>query len=140
MARTAFENLEVYRLAEELADCVWQLVAGWDGFAKRTVGEQLVCAADSRGANIAEGVGRGSFKENRRFVRIGRGSLNETKHFLRRAYRRKLLTEDQVATFKPILDEPGPRLNAYLNSIGPCRPASEDADETGKKAQRTTDH
>ncbi len=139
MARTAFENLRVYRLAEELADCVWELVLAWDAFAKRTVGAQMVDAADSVGANIAEGAGRGSFKENRRFVRIGRGSLNETKHFLRRAYRRGLLSDEQVSRLKPLLDELGPKLNAYLRSIGPRLPR-DGAEGTRNDRQRTIDH
>lgn len=121
MPRTAFEELRVYQLAEALADEVWELVATWDSFAKSTVGEQLVTAADSIGANIAEGTGRGSYKENRRFVRIARGSLNETQHFLRRSYRRKLIGKERVATLKPLIDELGPKLNAYLASIGSKR-------------------
>lgn len=119
MARTDYQKLRVYQLAEQLSDEVWILVRGWDSFAKRTVGAQLVRAADSVGANIAEGVGRGSFKDNRRFVRIARGSLYETKHWLRRAYRRELLTSAHTDELKPILDELAPKLNAYLNSIGP---------------------
>ena len=119
MGRSNFENLGVYQLAERVADEVWKAVIGWDNLARDTVGKQLVRAADSIGANIAEGEGRGSYQDNRRFVRIARGSLNETKHWLRRAYNRKLLTEQFVATLKPLLDELAPRLNAYLNSIGP---------------------
>ncbi len=42
----------------------------------------------------------------------------ETKHFLRRAYRRQLLTREQVNSLKPIVDELAPSLNAYLRSIG----------------------
>ncbi|MBI5384990.1 MAG: four helix bundle protein [Verrucomicrobia bacterium] len=118
MAKTNFENLEVYRLSERLADGIWDVVAGWDSFAKTTVGKQIVRAADSIGANIAEGVGRGSHADNKRFVRTARGSLNETQHFLRRSYRRKLLTTAQVETLKPVVDELAPRLNAYLRSIG----------------------
>lgn len=121
MARTAFENLRVYRSAEKLADAIWDVVLTWDAFAKATVGEQLVDAVDSVGANIAEGSGRGSYKENRRFVRIARGSLNETQHFLRRAYCRKLMTEQHVAKLKPVIDELAPTLNAYLASIGTRR-------------------
>ncbi len=79
---------------------------------------QLVKAADSVGANTAEGTGRGTFVDNRRFVRIARGSLNETQHWLRRAYKRKLLNEKEIQTIKPIIDELAPRLNAYLRSIG----------------------
>jgi four helix bundle protein len=118
MARNTFENLEVYRLAERLADAVWDIVITWAHLPRDTVGKQLIRAADSVGANIAEGCGRQSYADNRRFVRIGRASMYETQHWLRRAYRRKLLTEEQVANLKVILDELGPRLNAYLNSIG----------------------
>lgn len=118
MARTAFEKLDVYRLSEALCDGIWDVTRAWDTFARDTVGKQLVRAADSIGANIAEGTGRHNFQDNKRFVRIARGSLNEVKHWLRRAYRRKLLTQDQVKRLKPTIDELAPRLNAYLKSIG----------------------
>jgi four helix bundle protein len=118
MSKSNFENLKVYQLAERLADEIWDTVATWSSFAKATVGKQIVRSADSVGANIAEGDGRGSYQDNRRFVRNDRGSLNETKHFLRRAYRRKLLTREQTSRLKPIVDELPPRLNAYLKSIG----------------------
>jgi four helix bundle protein len=118
MARTNFENLQVYKLAEKLADEIWDIVGDWKPFPRSTIGVQLVRAADSIGANIAEGTGRGSFPDNRRFVRMARGSLNETQHWLRRAYKRSLLTQEQVARLKPIIDELAPKLNAYLKSIG----------------------
>jgi four helix bundle protein len=118
MATVSFENLEVYQLSEKLADLVWEVVRAWDTFAKDTVGKQLVRAADSIGANIAEGSGRGSFQDNRRFVRVARASLYETRHWLRRAFKRQLLSETAVVALKAILDELAPRLNAFLNSIG----------------------
>jgi four helix bundle protein len=93
-------------------------VLKWNIFARDTVGKQLVKAADSIGANIAEGTGRGTFLDNRRFVRIARGSLNETQHWLRRAYKRRLLSDKEVDTIKKIIDELAPKLNAYLKSIG----------------------
>ena len=96
MARTDFQRLRVYRLAEQLADEVWTVVGTWEAFAKRTVGHQLTRAADSIGANIAEGAGRGSYLDDRRFVRIARGSLYETQHWLRRAYKRQLLSDEAV--------------------------------------------
>jgi four helix bundle protein len=119
MPSKGFENLRVYQLAEELADGIWDLAVTWHHFAKDTVGKQAVEAADSIGANIAEGSGRGTYQDNRRFVRIARGSLYETRHWLRRAFKRRLLTSDQVDHLKPLIDELGPKLNAYLKSIGP---------------------
>jgi four helix bundle protein len=119
MAKSDFENLKVYQLSEALADEIWEVVMGWDRFPRDTVGSQIVRAADSIGANIAEGSGRGSFQDNRRFIKIARGSLKETQHFLRRAYKRKLLDDSQVNKIKPLVDNLAPMLNAYLRSIGP---------------------
>jgi len=118
MEKTSFENLRVYQLAEKLADEAWTIVSGWNQFAKDTVGKQMVRAADSVGANIAEGTGRGRFPDNRRFVRTARGSFNETKHWLRRDYTRGLLNKELVDRIEPIMDELAPKLNAYLGSIG----------------------
>jgi four helix bundle protein len=118
MERTNFEKLRVYRSSEKLANELWRIVMSWGYFERDTVGKQLVRAGDSIGANIAEGAGRGRFPDNRRFVRMARGSLNETKHWLRRAHKRSLLTAEQIAGLKPMIDELAPTLNAYLNSIG----------------------
>ncbi len=118
MSKTAFENLRVYKLAEEIADLSWEVVIKWNHLAQDTIGKQLINSADSIGANIAEGTGRGSFAENRRFAKIARGSLFEVKHWLKRAYKRKLLTEKEVIKFKELIEELIPKLSAYINSIG----------------------
>ena len=121
MAQSGFGKLRVYKLAEDLADEVWELSARWTIFARDTVGKQMVRAADSIGANIAEGTGRGTYQDNRRFARTARASLYETQHWLRRAYRRALLTAEQVERLKGLLDNLLPQLNAYIRSIGPRR-------------------
>jgi len=118
MTKTNFEKLDVYRLSETIADMIWDIVDEWQTFARDTVGKQIVRAADSIGANIAEGVGRSTHPDKKRFGRIRGGFIYETKHWLRRAYRRKLLTQKQVEALKPLFDELAPRLNAYLKSIG----------------------
>src|SRR2546425_13028851 len=118
MEKTNFEKLQVYKLSERLADQTWKIVIRWDTLAKDTVGKQLIRAADSIGANIAEGSGRGTDPEIRRFLRVARGSLYETQHWLRRAYRRKLLTNKQVDDLLPLVKELTPKLNAYLRAIG----------------------
>jgi four helix bundle protein len=113
-----FQDLGVYKLAEELADAVWPIVLGWDGLARDTVGKQLIRAADSIGANIAEGGGRHSPNDNRRFVRIARGSFLETQHWLRRAFQRKLISPEQTGLLRDIIDRLSPVLKSYPRSIG----------------------
>jgi four helix bundle protein len=114
----SFEDLRVYRAAEELADMIWEIVSKWNLLAQDTVGKQLIRAADSIGANIAEGHGRKTYADNRRFVSIARGSLYETRHFLRRAHKRNLLAEPEIEALRAITDDLPRALNAYLKSIG----------------------
>jgi len=118
MEKTGFGNLRVYKLAEEMGDLAWKVVKNWDRLSQYTLGKQLINAADSIGANIAEGTGRGSYADNRRFAKIARGSLFEVKHWLRRAYKRALLTETEVKSFQELIKELTPKLSAYINSIG----------------------
>lgn len=117
MHRTEFENLRIYQLAEEIADLAWKVVAGWEYLAQQTVGVQFIKSADSMGANIAEGSGRGSLAEKKRFAKIDRGSLFEVKHWLRRAYKRQLLSDSEVNSFQKLVDELTPKLSAYINAI-----------------------
>ena len=117
MNKTGFENLRVYKLAEAIADRIWEIASKWDYFAKDTIGKQLVNSADSIGVNLAEGYGRGSHADNRRFVKISRGSLFEVKHWLRRAYKRNLLSEEEISNLQELVKELTPKLSAYINSI-----------------------
>ena len=133
MEKTNFENLQIYQLSEKLADQIWRIVIGWENFGRATLGKQLIRAVDSVGANIAEGSGRGSEAELRRFLRISRGSLYETKHWLRCAYKSRLLWEKQVAELLPILKELTPKLNAYLRSVGSLKRSH--ASNKGKSAK-----
>ena len=117
MEKTNFEKLRVYRLSENLADNIWNIVLGWNYLAQDTVGKQMIKAGDSIGANIAEGTGRGTLQDNRRFIRMARGSLYETQHWLRRAFKRSLLSKKQIETLKPIIHELTPKFNAYYRSV-----------------------
>jgi four helix bundle protein len=136
MEKTNFVHLHIYKLSEKLADEIWKIVIQWNFFAKNTVGIQIVKAADSVGANIAEGSGRGTDPELRRFLRVSRGSLYETQHWLRRAFRRGLLSEKQINKLVPLINELTPRLNAYLSSIGSLKKRSVSVGPTKTQVQR----
>lgn len=99
-----FNNLEelmVYQRARILSNEIWNLVYEWkDFFDKDTIGKQLVRAAHSVDANIAEGYGRYDYKENKNFCYYSRGSLLETKGFVRKHKSRNLFSTEQREYFK----------------------------------------
>jgi four helix bundle protein len=115
--KTGFERLEVYVLSERISDLIWKLVTGWNSLARDTIGKQMIRAVDSIGANLAEGSGRGTYKDNCNFVNIARGSLYETRHWLRRAFSRGLLSQQQIDALTPLIAELTPKLNAFRRSL-----------------------
>ena len=62
---TDFHELEVYRLAENLADWIYDISENFPSEEKYGLSSQLRRAAVSIGGNIAEGFGRYFFKENK---------------------------------------------------------------------------
>ncbi|HCN85290.1 MAG TPA: four helix bundle protein [Sphingobacteriaceae bacterium] len=116
------EDLDVYNLSNALSDDIWTLVNKWDYFAKDTIGKQLVRAADSISANIAEGYGRYHYKENRNFCYYSRGSIFETKNWLQKARSRNLSTVDVINPLLEKLDLIHRKLNGYMKFIGKSSP------------------
>ena len=112
------EELQVYQMAMEMAETIWNIVVEWNYFEKDTVGKQLVKAADSIAANLSEGFGRFFYKENKQFCYYSRGSLFETKTWLTKAKNRKLINENEYESFTKDIDTIGKKLNAYIKSIG----------------------
>ena len=112
------EELRVYALSMEMGEKVWNIVAGWNYFAKDTVGKQLVRAVDSVAANLSEGFGRYHFKETINFGYYSRGSLYETRTWLTKANNRGLITDDAFREFMTEIDNIGVKLNNYIRSIG----------------------
>ena len=109
-------ELDVYRLAEELSDLIWDDFDEWSAKVQRTIGFQIIRASDSIAANIAEGYGRFTPADRKRFYRIARGSIEETKAWLRKAIRRKNMQPNQVERYSKIINESGPKLNTFIKS------------------------
>jgi four helix bundle protein len=116
MSPTRYERLIVYQLAVRIADHAWRIVHKWDSFARETMGAQLVRAADSVGANLAEGSGRDSRRDNLRFISYARGSLYEVRHFIELAERRGVAC-DELGGMKRCATELALRLNAYRRAV-----------------------
>src|SRR4051812_30467818 len=105
-----FRDLVVYRLAAELANDVHDAVVRWPKVELWSIGIQLIRAADSIGANIAEAQGRHRPADRRRVLLIARGSLYETEHWMLQAEARRLLPPGAAKR----LDEIGRALNGLI--------------------------
>lgn len=116
--KSALNDLEIYREAMDVGEEIWSMVTSWDFFAKDTVGKQIVRAADSVAANLAEGYGRYHFKENQKFCYYSRGSAEETQTWLEKAVRRNLIERESARTLYDRIETLKKRINAYIHSIG----------------------
>ena len=79
-----------------VANDAWRAVHRWDKFDAWSVGIQLVRAADSVGANIAEAYGRYGLRDQRHLLYVARGSAYETEHWTAVALARGLLADDAL--------------------------------------------
>ena len=110
------KDIEMYVMARKLADIVWKETVAWDYFAKRTVGEQLMRAVDSIGANIAESYGRHHTNDITRFLYYARGSLYESQDWISKAVQRNLFAEPTGRELLNTIQILAPKLNAYISS------------------------
>ena len=92
-----FRDLRVYEQSCALADALRAATEAWDPLDRWSVGIQMIRAADSVGANLAEGWGRDTRRDRKRFVFLARGSACEVEHWVERAQARRLLLPDGAA-------------------------------------------
>ncbi len=90
-----FKNLRVWVKAHELTLAVYQKTRTFPKEEMYGLVSQLRRASASVGANIAEGCGRRSDAEMRRFVQIARGSANEVEYHLLLAKDLEYMTVDE---------------------------------------------
>lgn len=109
-------ELDVYKLAEKLSDLIWHDYEGWPKKVQHTTGYQIIRSADSIAANLAEGYGRYTPADRKLFYRYARGSFEETKAWLRKLMRREVIKKDEIAAYTDIINELGPKLNAFIRS------------------------
>jgi four helix bundle protein len=86
MGFTNFTELEVYKECRIFRKEVSTIVKTFPKEEKFLLSSQLLDAARSITANIAEGFGRFHFQENIQFCRISRGSLTESLEHLITAF------------------------------------------------------
>jgi len=114
-------DLKVYKIALEIGSKVWKIVDSWDYFNKDSLGKQFVRAADSIALNIAEGYGRFHYKENKNFSYYSRGSAFEATACLRKAFERKLISEEENNELRKLFENYFRFINGYIKSIGQAK-------------------
>jgi len=113
-----FKNLKVWVKAHQLTLAIYQ---GTSKFPREEIyglTSQIRRASASIGANIAEGCGRRSDPEMKRFVQIARGSANELEYHLLLARDLKLLTADEFKDFETKVLEIQRMLTALTQRLG----------------------
>jgi four helix bundle protein len=118
MTKLQFENLDVYKIANEIGAQIWELVSEWNYFARDTLGKQLVRSADSVALNICEGYGRFYYKDKKLFYYYSRGSLYETHEALKKAMERQLISKAKYEEISTLISVCSLKLNAFINSVG----------------------
>ena len=94
-----FKNLAVWREAHRLSVELYSRTRTFSAKERFELTRQIRRAAQSVGANLAEGCGRRGDREFRRFARIARGSTHEIEHHLIYAKDIGLLAEDEWRTY-----------------------------------------
>lgn len=94
---TDFADLEAWRLSAQLAVDVLVAARRIRGLGGSSVASQMLRAAESIPANIAEGYGRGLGPDGSRFLKIARASAVELESHLRVAALGGRLPEAEVA-------------------------------------------
>jgi four helix bundle protein len=112
-----FEKLEVYYLAIDLADAIFDLLDRLPSNRHLRMIGQMEAAVSSIAQNIAEGKGRQYKKEFAQFLYISEGSLFEVLALCELFRRRKLFSEADVARIRGMAENLDRKLRGLINSL-----------------------
>jgi four helix bundle protein len=113
----SIEKLDVYKNAEALSDEAWIIYNSLSRNFQYHIGNQFLDAADSVGANIAEGYGRYHFRESINFNNFARGSAFETRYWLNRLFKRGFIDERSHEKTRNIIESCIAKINGYNNYL-----------------------
>ncbi len=112
-----FVDLVVWKEAAALAARIEQAVEELGGPAAPAIADQMVRAANSIHANIAEGHGRGVTLDCVRFLKIAKSSADELESHLRVALLRHRLAEDRLDALIDHARRVGFLIHRFLESV-----------------------
>ena len=113
-AHQSFTELEVWKKGRELKNELRKLTESYPSDERFRLVDQTIRSSRSITANIAEGHGRFTFKDQIHFCIMARGSLSETHNHLIDAFDCKMIDTDQLGYFKTKIGEVERLLNGYI--------------------------
>jgi four helix bundle protein len=113
----SFTELEVWKKARQLKIDIEMLVKTFPAEEKFRLCDQLIRALRSINANISEGHGRFTYKDQIRFCIQARGSLSETLNHLIDAFDCKYISAEILQQYKIKIEEVERLLNGYITYL-----------------------
>ena len=118
----SYRDLEVWRSGRDLAAERYRLARLMPKAEEFRITSQLLRAAASVPANVAEGWMRGTRKDYAHFVSIARGSLAELETFLLLSVRTGLIAPQETEAAIAIADKLGRQLNVLRSKLSKPTP------------------
>jgi four helix bundle protein len=117
MVKFRFQDLEIWQLAIEIADELFDLADELEKKRLYRFAEQLRAAGMSMSNNIAEGSGSSFNKEFKQFLNVARRSTFENANILILLHRRKLITDASLERLLDKLDHLCRKITNFQGSI-----------------------
>ena len=112
-----FRELLVWQKAHEFSLEAYRATKGFPADERFGLTAQLRRAAVSIASNIAEGCGRGSDKDFRRFLSIAAGSASESEHQILLAHDLRYLSDEDYERLNTRVNEVKRILNSFIQSL-----------------------
>jgi len=109
----SFEKLDVWKLGRQLTLDIYRISNTFPDEERFGLTSQIRRAAVSITSNIAEGTSRNTGKEQARYTEISYGSLLEVLNQMIIAYDLEYITEDQLNSTRPLIEELANKLNSF---------------------------
>jgi len=117
MVKFRFQDLEIWQLAIEIADELFDVADELEKKRLYRFAEQLRAAGMSMSNNIAEGSGSSSNKEFKQFLNVARRSTFENANILILLHKRTLITDESLERLLDKLDHLCRKITNFQGSM-----------------------
>jgi len=117
MVKFRFQDLEIWQLAIEIADELFDVADELEKKRLYRFAEQLRAAGMSMSNNIAEGSGSSFNKEFKKFLNVARRSTFENANILILLHKRNLITDERLERLLDKLDHLCRKITNFQGSM-----------------------